>query len=222
MILSEARDNEKNEIKNILFDWGGVITELHLEATKKAFHDLGLTIFDEHVPHDPRDKVFIPFETGIISSEEFRDSIRKLSANSLTDTMIDEAWNAMLGILPEERWQLLESISQFYHIFLLSNTNAIHLNYYFNYLLGIYGTYGYNHLFEKTYFSHEIHMRKPNADIFEYVVQDSGIRPRETLFIDDFLENIETAQKLGFQTVHLTKPRTLTDLFKSNRLHLPT
>ena len=222
MILSEAMDNQKNEIKNILFDWGGVITELHLEATKKAFHDLGLTVFDEHVPHDPRDKVFIPFEIGKISPEEFRNNIRKMSANPLTDTMIDGAWNAMLGVLPEERWKLLESISSSYRTFLLSNTNTIHLNYYFNYLQGIYGTYGYNHLFEKTYFSHEIHLRKPNADIFEYVLQDSGIKPQETLFIDDFLENIETARKLGFHTVHLTKPRTLVDLFKSNRLHLPT
>lgn len=222
MILSEAMDTKKNEIKNILFDWGGVITELHLEATKKAFHDLGLTIFDEHVPHDPLDKIFIPFEIGNISSAEFRDNIRNLSTNPLTDTVIDGAWNAMLGVLPEERWKLLESISQSYRTFLLSNTNAIHINYYFNYLHGIYGTYGYLHLFEKTYFSHEIHLRKPNADIFEYVVQDTGIRPQETLFIDDFLENIETARKLGFHTVHLTKPRTLTDLFKSNRLHLLT
>jgi len=220
MILSEAMDNQKNEIKNILFDWGGVITELHLDATKKAFHDLGLTIFDEHVPHDPRDKVFIPFEIGNISPEEFRNNIRLLSANPLTDNMIDGAWNAMLGVLPEERWKLLESISSFYRTFLLSNTNAIHLNYYFNYLQGIYGTYGYNHLFEKTYFSHEIHLRKPNADIFEYVLADSGIKPGETLFIDDFLENIETARNLGFQTIHLTKPRTLTDLFTGSHIHL--
>ena len=222
MILSEAMDNQKNEIKNILFDWGGVITELHLDATKKAFHDLGLTIFDDHIPHDPLDKVFIPFEIGMISPEEFRNNIRKLSANPLTDMMIDTAWNAMLGVLPEERWKLLESISQSYRTFLLSNTNAIHVNYYFNYLQGIYGTYGYNHLFEKAYFSHEIHLRKPNADIFEYVVHDCGIEPQVTLFIDDFIENIETARKLGFQTVHLTKPRTLVDLFKNNRLLIST
>ena len=88
------------------------------------------------------------------------------------------------------------------------------------YLHGIYGTYGYKHLFEKTYFSHEIHLRKPNADIFEHVLQDSGIKPQETLFIDDFRENIETARKLGFHSVHLTKPRTLVDLFESDRLRL--
>ena len=220
MILSEATGTPKNEIKNILFDWGGVITDLHLDATKKAFHDLGLTIYDEHVVHDPLDNIFIPFEIGNISPEEFRNNIRKFSVTPLTDSMIDRAWNAMLGVLPEERWNLLGSISQYYRTFLLSNTNAIHLNYYFNYLQGIYGTFGYLHLFEKAYFSHEIHMRKPNADIFEYVVTDSGIKPGETLFIDDFIENIETAGKLGFQTIHLTKPRTLTDLFTGNRIHL--
>jgi glucose-1-phosphatase len=222
MILSEAKNSPRYEIKNILFDWGGVITDLHLEATKKAFRDLGLAIFDEQVPHNSLDTVFIPFEIGNISPEEFRNNIRKLSTVSLTDVMIDGAWNAMLGVLPEERWKLLESISQTYRTFLLSNTNVIHVNYYFNYLQGIYGTYGYLHLFEKAYFSHEVHLRKPNADIFEYVVNDSGIKPQETLFIDDFIENIETARRLGFQTVHLTRPRTLLDLFKSNRLHLTT
>ncbi len=67
MILSEAKSNPKYEIKNILFDWGGVITDLHLEATKKAFRELGLTIFDEQVPHNVLDTFFIPFEIGNIS-----------------------------------------------------------------------------------------------------------------------------------------------------------
>jgi glucose-1-phosphatase len=213
-------DNQKNEIKNILFDWGGVISDLHLNETKRAFRDLGLTIFDEHVPRDPLYKLFIPFETGTISPDEFRNNIRKLTATPLTDTLIDNAWNAMLGALPAERWLLLESLHKVYRTFLLSNTNAIHVNYYFKYLQGIYGTYGYLHLFEKSYFSHELHLRKPNADIFEYVLHDSGIKSRETLFIDDFIENIEMARKLGFQTCHLCKPMTLVDLFKGDRLNI--
>jgi putative hydrolase of the HAD superfamily len=216
MILSEAIVNGKNEIKNIIFDWGGVITDLHIEATKSAFHDLGLLIFDEKVPHDPLARIFIPFETGRISAGEFRNSIRKLSPKHLTDEMIDTAWNAMLGALPADRWKLLESAGLFYRTFLLSNTNAIHLDYYFNYLKGIYGTYGYVHLFEKAYFSYQLHLRKPDADIFEYVIKDSGINPQETLFIDDFIENIETARMLNFQTIHLTKPLSLMDLFKNN------
>jgi putative hydrolase of the HAD superfamily len=215
MILSDAIYTGKAEIKNIIFDWGGVISDLHLEATQRAFQALGLTIFDKGIPHQAHDELFIPFETGKISAEEFRNRIRALSKTELSDAQIDGAWNAMLGVLPEPRWNLLDKVRNFYHTFLLSNTNSIHLNYYSHYLQGIYGTFGYTHLFEKSYFSHILGMRKPNAEIFEHVRDDAKLLPRETLFIDDFVENIESAGRLGFQTIHLVQPLTLTRLFKS-------
>jgi len=216
MNLSEVIHNGKSEIKNIIFDWGGVITDLHLDATKIAFQQLGLTIFDESVPHVPHDKLFIPFETGRISPEEFRNMIRSMSATPLTDAMIDNAWNAMLGELPAKRWHLLQEARKKYRTFLLSNTNAIHLPYYSGRIFKTYGTNGYFHLFEKTYFSHELGMRKPNTDIFEYVFHDAGISPAETLFIDDFIENIETGSKLGMKVFHLKAPYTLADLFEND------
>lgn len=216
MILSDAIYTGKAEIKNIIFDWGGVITDLHLEATKRAFVALGMTIFDEGVPHHAHDELFIPLETGKITPREFRSRIRRFAPTEISDTQIDTAWNAMLGVLPEDRWSLLDKVRKHYRTFLLSNTNAIHLDYYFNYLMGIYGTFGYTHLFEKSYFSHILGMRKPNADIFEFVRDDAGLLPHETLFIDDFAENIESAAQLGFQTIHLVHPLTLTSVFKIN------
>ena len=213
MFLFDAIYSGKDEIKNIIFDWGGVITDLHFDNTKKGFQDLGLYIIDEWRPHEPLKKIFLPFEIGTISSVEFRNRLRELTSKPLTDDEIDNAWNAMLGSLPAERWKILESAGKVYRTFLLSNTNAIHVEYYANYLQGIYGTYGYKHLFEKTYFSFELHLRKPNYDIFEFVIKDSLIQPEETLFIDDSFENVETARALGFQTVHLQSPVTLADLF---------
>ena len=213
MILSEVFHNGKSEIKNIIFDWGGVLTNLHFEATKNAFRDLGLTVLDGSDTHLPHDDLFISFEIGKISPVEFRNRLRKYAVSPLTDSQIDKAWCAMLGELPPERWKILEMTQKQYRTFLLSNTNAIHIPYYFNLLQGIYGTNGYTHLFEKTYYSHILGLRKPNPDIFEYVLRDTGISPLETLFIDDYLENIETARQLGFQTVHLKSPLTLTDVF---------
>jgi FMN phosphatase YigB (HAD superfamily) len=218
MIFPDAIYNGKTEIKNIIFDWGGVITNLHLDATKMAFQELGLYIFDESVPHDPHDELFIPFEIGKISPEEFRNKIRLYSTEFLADNVIDNAWNAMLGELPVERWRLLEMAGKRYRTFLLSNTNAIHLPYYFNRILKVFGTYGYTHLFEKSYFSHELGLRKPNANIYQYVMNDKGIDPKETMFIDDFIENIETARQLGFQTIHLKQPLTLVDFFENGTL----
>ena len=214
MNFSDAIYNGKYKIKNIIFDWGGVITDLHFEATKKAFLELGLAIFDESVPHDPHDDLFIPFEIGNISPAQFRDKLRNLSTKPLSNEAIDKAWNAMLGDLPKERWRILEKSSGIFRTFLLSNTNAIHLPYYYGRIKEIYGTRGYAHLFEKTYFSYELGLRKPNADIFEYVVKDAAIVPEETMFIDDFIENIDTARQLGFQTIHLKNPLTLVDVFE--------
>jgi|WetSurMetagenome_2_1015567.scaffolds.fasta_scaffold115682_2 glucose-1-phosphatase len=216
MILSDAIYTGKTEIKNIIFDWGGVITDLHFDASKRAFQDLGLPIFDEKIFHDPLNNVFIPFEIGLISPEKFRNGLRKLCSKPLTDDMIDGAWNLMLGTLPAERWKVLESTQKVYRTFILSNTNAIHVEYYSRYLQGIYGTFGYGHLFEKTYFSFELHLRKPNRDIFEYVLQDSSLNPHETLFIDDSIDNITVARNLHFQTIHLKEPLTLVDVFKNN------
>ena len=213
MNFAHAIYNGKTKIKNIIFDLGGVITNLHLDATKRAFQELGLSIFDEFVPHDPHDELYIPFELGRITPEEFRNKIRHHSPAPLTDVMIDNAWNAMLGELPAERWHVLEKAAKHFRTFLLSNTNAIHVPYYFNRILKMYGTYGYLHLFEKTYFSHELGLRKPNADIFQYVLNDTCTDPKETMFIDDFVENIETARLLGFQTIHLKTPLTLVDIF---------
>src|SRR5512145_287356 len=138
MIFHEALYSGITEIKNIIFDWGGVITNLHFEATKKAFQELGLSIFSDAVPFNTHDELFAPFEIGKISPQEFRDKIRRFSPAPLTDTMIDNAWNAMLGELPVERWKILERAKQQYRTFLLSNTNAIHLPYYFNCIFKTY------------------------------------------------------------------------------------
>jgi len=214
MNFAGAIYNGKTKIKNIIFDWGGVITDLHLNATKRAFLELGLAIFDESIPHNPNDDLFIPFEIGKITPAEFRDSIRRKTSNNLSDEMIDRAWNALLGELPPERWQILEKAGKHFRTFLLSNTNAIHLPYYYGQIQKQYGSYGYAHLFEKTYLSYELGLRKPNAAIFKYVLDDAGIIPEETMFIDDFIENIDTARLIGFQTIHLKSPLTLTDIFE--------
>lgn len=214
MKFANAIYNGKTEIKNIIFDWGGVITDLHFEATKKAFHDLGLTVFDESVPHDPNHDLFIPFEIGKISPQQFRNRLKVLSTRQLTDADIDEAWCKLLADLPADRWRILEAVSKNFRTFILSNTNAIHQPYYYKRLRQLYGTDGYAHFFEKTYFSHELGMRKPDPEIFQFVLDDARLNPAETIFIDDFIENIETAQKLGFQTIHLKAPLTLADVFE--------
>lgn len=213
MKLSEVRYKAKTEIKNIIFDWGGVLTDIHLNATLDALKTFGNENFEILLQKGP-DEIFIPFELGKISPSEFRKRMRNYLGLAASDERIDAAWNALLGELPLERWNLLKALKNNYRLFLLSNTNAIHLQYYFGYLSKKYGIYGYTHLFDKTYFSFELGMRKPDSEIFEYVLSQNMLKAEETLFIDDAVENIEPAKKLGMQVYLLKEPETLIDLFE--------
>ena len=213
MNLAGTIYNGKNKIKNIIFDWGGVITDLHFEVTRKAFIEMGLEIFNDSTPHDPQNDLFVPFETGKISPAEFRERIKKETILPVTDEMIDHAWNSLLGNFFEDRLEILRKASQNFNTYLLSNTNAIHKEFYYRKLQSEFHINGLESLFKKAYFSHELGLRKPDEDIFLHVLSDTGIRPEETVFIDDFIENIQTARKLGIQTIHLNAPLTLRDVF---------
>jgi epoxide hydrolase-like predicted phosphatase len=214
MKLSDHILNSKAQIKNIIFDWGGVITNLDFEAGINAFKKYGLDNFIDQYNMQFQKDIYTKLETGLISADEFRAELRKIIPIPITDNELDEAWSALLGELPKERWDLLHKIRDDYRTYLLSNTNVIHVERYFQRLYETYGIYGYTHLFEKTYLSYELKMRKPDIRIFEYVLKDSNLIPEETLLIDDYHENIESAGRLGINTCHLKEPETILDIFK--------
>ena len=122
---------------------------------------------------------------------------------SVTEAQIDEAWNSMLLHWRAASLSFLETLSKKYKIFLLSNTNDIHLQAVVKLLKEQTGRESIDELFTAAYYSHKINYRKPNADIFEFVLKDAGIKANETLFIDDLENNIETAAVLGFKTHQL-------------------
>jgi putative hydrolase of the HAD superfamily len=92
-----------------------------------------------------------------------------------------------------------------YRTFILSNTNKIHYDFYTKLINEKHGIPGLESLVEKAYFSHEINLKKPYKDIYEYVLSDSNLIPEETIFIDDNQDNIEAAKKLGIETIWLTE-----------------
>jgi epoxide hydrolase-like predicted phosphatase len=213
MKLSEGLNISGSEIKNIIFDWGGVITDLHVELTINAFHELGFQHFSESIFRDEKQSIFFRFETGKIDEPAFLHELKKYLNPHVSEAQILDAWNALLGDLPAERWMLLKKLKHAFRTFLLSNTNSLHISYYSRKLEKLYGIYGYNHLFEKVYLSHQLGMRKPDRDIYEFVLKDSSLDPAETLFIDDNPDNIATARQLGIISYQLVPPVTLMDLF---------
>ncbi len=194
------------KVKNLIIDFGGVIINLTRNRCLEAFESLGVNDIRELIVNNYQHKdLFMQIELGSITPDEFRDGIRHLTQQPLTDDQIDAAWIAMLDDIPEYKLDFLLKLKESYNTLLLSNTNAIHWEW--------AKTHGFNYkghvaddFFNKIYLSYELHMLKPNADIFEYVLQDAGILPEETLFIDDALPNCKTAELLGLKT-YTPQPR---------------
>ncbi len=187
-------------LKNIIFDLGGILINIDYKKTEKAFINLGFKDFANMFSQFTANAIFEQLETGKISNEDFYQALISLSTNNITKEQIKEAWNEIILDWRPQSLNFLETIASKYNLFLLSNTNAIHQTYFYDSLKKETGRVSFNHLFTKAYYSHEIHFRKPNADIFEFVAKDANINIAETLFIDDSINNIETAKQLGFKT----------------------
>ncbi|OFX88158.1 MAG: hypothetical protein A2W99_10560 [Bacteroidetes bacterium GWF2_33_16] len=190
----------KDRIKNIIFDLGEVIINLDTMRTASEMKKLGFLDFEKSYSLLSQTDIFDLLEKGLINPDQFRGEIRKHLQTSVSDEQIDSAWSAMLLDFPEERINLIKIANQKYRTFLLSNTNKIHFD---NYISDFKTKFGFHFstLFEKAYYSFELGMRKPDSDIFKYVIKKSRLVPDETLFIDDSEANIKTAKSLGIQTL---------------------
>ena len=208
-----------HHIKNIIFDYGNVIFNIDFSLAQKAWTALGVTNVESFFGHGQQSALFDAFDKGEITAAQFRDQIRLITNNdTLTDLQIDNAWNSMLlGIQPGTH-QLLLQLKAKYRTFLLSNINAIHYDHIMGYLKREFDMEGNASLFEKVYYSHFMGMRKPNANIFEFVLADSKLNPTETLFIDDSPQHLATAQKLGVQTFLMKSPDTLAAYIEREKL----
>lgn len=204
-----------SSIKNIIFDLGGVIINIDFQYTYEAFARLAgtdiLTIlkkFDEL-------KVFLRYETGELDDAAFRDLIRKEIKPSLTDHQIDNAWNALLLDIPQERIRLIESLKGKYRLFLLSNTNPVHIRKVNEILYQSAGVKQIDDLFEKAFYSYDLGLAKPGEEIYRVVLKEKSLHPEETLFIDDNGDNIRGAITAGLNTIQVRTPETILELLKN-------
>jgi len=201
------------KFKAIIFDLGGVILNIDYQKTISAFKTIGVSNFDELYTQAKQNNVFDDFEIGKLSENEFRNYIRSVAKVDLTNEQIDFAWNAMLLDLPKSRVGLLKQLGEKYPIYLYSNTNSIHLKAFREIIAKAYeNEFLLEDLFIKTYYSHELGMRKPNRSGFEKICDENNLDSQSTLFIDDSEQHVLGANEVGLQTVWL-KDKTITDLF---------
>lgn len=207
------------EIKNIIFDLGGVFLNIDYQATIKAFKSLGVKNFEDFFTQANQNHLFDRLDVGKVSPADFRDELRQISGLALTDAEIDTAWNAMILDFPQQKIPMIEQISGNYRTFLLSNTNAIHYPAYTRFLQEAHGYESLAELFEKQYLSHEIGLRKPNVEVFYFVMEQNNLIPAETLFFDDTLQHVEGARKAGLNAYWIDITREdITEYFEKGML----
>jgi glucose-1-phosphatase len=200
-------------IRNIIFDFGGVILDIDPQQTINTLKNQGVKNVEVFSTPEFQEQVMNKFERGILTPELFREKVRFFLDSKMSDQHIDDAWNALLLDIPKERIAVLEQVKQNYNTFLLSNSNEIHYDVYVRDLQLRFGYREFDQLFHKAYFSFDLHLSKPNPEIFEFVMNQHKMIAEETLFIDDTLEHIEAAQKLGMRCYQLLKPERVRDLF---------
>ena len=201
-------------IDTIIFDLGGVIVNIDYMKTQHAFEELGLTSFGEVYSQAAQSGLFDLYEKGLADTATFNKRLRLLVPDfEVSDNDLADAWNAMILELPSRRLDTLARLKSFYRTFLLSNTNELHIEYLHSRLKMEYGKENLNDYFEKVYYSYEIHLRKPDREIFEHVLRENGLDPQKTLFIDDTIRHIESAQSIGIHTIHIGSDIMLDELY---------
>jgi putative hydrolase of the HAD superfamily len=185
-------------IKNIVFDFGDIFINLDKLAVYKHLEKFGFKYVSPEL-----DSLAKNYEMGLISSLDFVLALKKMFPTANEDEII-AAWNSILLDFPMARLEFIEQLAakKKYRLFLLSNTNELHIDY----VIKSMGTANFNrfkYCFEQFYLSHEINLRKPNTDIYEYVLAKNQLKSEETLFIDDMPENTKAAEGLGIKTWNL-------------------
>jgi putative hydrolase of the HAD superfamily len=200
-------------IKNIILDFGDVFINLDKAATKRHFEKHNLTNLDQKTLDKNDD-----YERGLLTTEEFIEFYTNKYQDLSKDQFI-KAWNSMLLDLPDYRLDFIKQLKETnnYKLFLLSNTNDLHIQWVEN-NISTFETF--KSYFNEVYLSHEINLRKPDVDIFEFVLDQNELNVEDTLFIDDTNEHIESANSLNLQTWHLqTGKEDVVDLFKQKHLN---
>lgn len=205
-------------IRNIIFDFGGVIIDIDFGLSINAFNQLGAANFEEKYSKISQSLVFDELDKGIINENEFCEILKQYLSAGVSNSQVLNAWNAILIGIPEHRIRLLENVGQFYRIFLFSNTNIIHYPVYIQELKTKFGYEKLDDLFEKVYLSFETGMRKPEEEFYRLILSENQLQPSETIFIDDSEHNLMPARLLGMKTLHLTKGKDISEYFDDYKL----
>lgn len=192
----------------IIFDYGGILLNIDYNKTVDAFTEISPELNKDLFYNKKKQiEIFDLIETGKITPEDFLAQLAHI-LNHQDIESIKNAWCALLMDLPLKRIDFIKELKHKKRILMLSNINQIHEDHLKDYLNEINQSDFYNH-FEKAYFSHHVNLRKPDAKIFELVIDENNLNPSKTLFIDDSPQHIEAAKEIGLSTFWLENANSL-------------
>lgn len=201
-------------VNTIIFDFGDIFINLDFHAMENAMKSLGLKEWNEDL-----DKLNYKFEKGKIKEDDFLKGIQNYVPKASLE-QIKNAWSKVLLDFPLYRLEFLQKLSHNYQLFLLSNTDSIHVEQFEN-MVGESFSRDFYQCFEKVYFSFEIGQRKPEPEAFNYIINKHELSPKRTLFVDDRKANTDIAESLGFQTWNLQVGKEdVVDLFDKKIISL--
>jgi putative hydrolase of the HAD superfamily len=214
MIIASLQSQNKiimnKAVKNIVFDLGGVLLDIDYTKTIAAFRKLGLANPSKAFSQYSQGGLFKEFEKGLISDKDFLERLQKHMPGA--DILaVEEAWCALLGAFPIDRFNFLSSLKN-YNLFVLSNTNSIHEVRFRKIIDQSVGWKNFAALFEGIGYSHELKARKPDEIIFQKIMEKYRLEPGETLFIDDTIDHVLTARSLNIRAVHLEKGKEISEV----------
>ena len=186
-------------IKNIVFDFGGVIVDISRDKAVQAFIKLGLADADTRLDKYHQTGIFQELEEGKISAVEFRRQLGDLCGHELTMEETKQAWLGFFYEVNLAKLDYIQELRKNYHVYLLSNTNPFVMSWacspdFSSRKLPL------NNYCDKLYLSYQIGHTKPAPEIFDFMIKDCNIIPSETLFVDDGASNIQMGKALGFIT----------------------
>ncbi|MDR1593619.1 MAG: HAD family phosphatase [Prevotellaceae bacterium] len=200
-----------SRIKNIVFDFGGVIVELNRPAAVKKFKELGIGNIEELLDPYRQKGIFRFLEEGSISREDFYKEIRKITGKNIAEKDIDQGFHDFLMPVDQKKLDYILELSKKYKVLLLSNTNDITMSWARSEKFSPAGK-PINYYFNELYLSYQLGCMKPDLVIFRMINKLAGIDPVETLFIDDSEANIAAGKTMGFKTFLFGKENSFEEI----------
>ncbi len=199
--------------KAILFDLGNVLFDLDANRTWRAMEKLLGAEIEHTFNYPPTQELMYGFEKGIVDTGRFIGELQRLCVAGTTPEQIMNAWNAMLLEIPKKRFEFLNQLKQHFPLYLLSNINTLHLEYFYHHVRDQHQLLNWDKaFFQQTFYSHWLGMRKPDSAIYQHVALEIGLPIESILFVDDNEQNIKSAAALGMQTYHLGEREEVMEL----------